>query len=169
MAEEEVVILEATPSEENFAPMEEETTLEEAQASEEEVEKALQEKSKKKLKLFVGLGVFILLAIITTIVLLVVFKKKPPPPPIAPPVVEEVIPKPQFSPSKLETMIKKANLLYEQGNKEDALKIYERIATFNEAISHYNIGVAKMKEHNFSEALESFKKAIQNREHIAAP
>ncbi len=165
MAEEEVVILEATPSEENFAPMEEETTLEEAQASEEEVEKALQEKSKKKLKLFVGLGVFILLAIITTIVLLVVFKKKPPPPPIAPPVVEEVIPKPQFSPSKLETMIKKANLLYEQGNKEDALKIYERIATFNEAISHYNIGVAKMKEHNFSEALESFKKAIQNREH----
>jgi len=164
MAEEEVVILEGTPSEENFAPMEEETSPDETLASEEE-EKALKQKSKKKLMLFVGLGVFVLLTIIITIIMLIVFKKKPVPPPIAPPVVEEVIPKPQFSPSKLETMIKKANLLYEQGNKDDALKIYERIATFNEAISYYNIGVAKMKENNFSEALESFKKAIQNREH----
>lgn len=165
MAEEEVVILEATPSEESFAPMEEESTLEEAAISSEEEEKALKAKSKKKLMLFVGIGVFVLLAIIITIVFLLFFKKKPTPPPAPQPVVENVIPKPQFSPSKLETMIKKANLLYEQGNKDEALKIYERIATFNEAISHYNIGVAKMKEQNFAEALESFKKAIQNKEH----
>ena len=70
----------------------------------------------------------------------------------------------QFSPSHLENMIKKANLLYEGGNKEEALKVYKRISTFNEAISHYNIGVAKIKESNFKEALESFKKAIDNEE-----
>lgn len=72
--------------------------------------------------------------------------------------------KSQFSPSKIENMIKKANVLYEKGDKDDALKIYE-IATFNEAISYYNIGVAKLKEQNFGEALEAFKKAIQNKEH----
>lgn len=165
MAEEEVVILEANPSEESFAPMEEESSLEETALAQEEEEKALKAKSKKKLMVFVGLGVFVLLAIIATIIFLVFFKKKPVPPPAPPPVVENVIPKPQFSPSKLETMIKKANVLYEQGNKDEALKIYERIATFNEAISYYNIGVAKMKEQNFTEALESFKKAIQNKEH----
>ncbi len=72
----------------------------------------------------------------------------------------------QFSPSRLENMIKKANLLYAGGNKEEALKVYKRISTFNEAISYYNIGVAKMKEKNFKDALSSFKKAIGNEEQI---
>ena len=71
---------------------------------------------------------------------------------------------PQFSPSHLENMIKKANVLYEGGNKKEALKIFKRISSFNEGISYYNIGVAKMKEENFEEALESFKKAIENEE-----
>lgn len=70
----------------------------------------------------------------------------------------------QFSPSNLENMIKKANLLYERGNKNEALKVYKRIATFNEAISYYNIGVAQLKEKNYEKALESFKKAIANGE-----
>ena len=70
----------------------------------------------------------------------------------------------QFSPSHLENMIKKANILYEGGNKEEALRIYKKISAFNEGISYYNIGVAKMKEDNFQDALESFKKAIENEE-----
>lgn len=70
----------------------------------------------------------------------------------------------QFSPSRLENMIKKANVLYEGGNRQEALKIYEQIATFNEAISFYNIGVAQMKDKNYKDALKSFKKAIQNQE-----
>jgi len=70
----------------------------------------------------------------------------------------------QFSPSHLENMIKKANLLYERGNKEEALNVYKRISTFNEAISYYNIGVAKLKEKNYQGALDSFKKAIDNGE-----
>jgi tetratricopeptide (TPR) repeat protein len=69
-----------------------------------------------------------------------------------------------FSPSNLENMIKKANLLYERGDKNEALKVYEKIATFNEAISYYNMGVAKLKEKNYKEALDSFKKAINNGE-----
>ena len=163
MAEEEVVILEASALDENFAPMQDEGALEEAAAEklEEENAKRLQEKEKKKRTLLIlGGAVFLLLITIGLIVALMTKKEPIPEPVVLEETTEEVIPKPQFSPSKLETMIKKANLLYEQGNKEDALKIYEHIATFNEAISFYNIGVAKMKEQNFSEALEAFKNAL---------
>lgn len=67
-------------------------------------------------------------------------------------------------PSELEFMIKKANLLYEKGNKVEALKLFERISSYSEAISNYNLGVAKMKEEDYTSALDSFKKAIKNAE-----
>jgi len=167
MAEEEVVILEASPNtEENFAPMEDEVQVEELnEVSAQEKELAQKGKSKKKLILIVAIGGVLLLGIIIALFVLILSKKEPPVQAIVPVIEEKVIPKPPFSPSKLEPMIQKANLLYERGDKNEALKIYEQIATFNEAISFYNIGVAKMREKNFLEALEAFKKAIQNREH----
>jgi len=167
MAEEEVVILEASPNtEENFAPMEDEVQVEELnEVSAQEKELVQKGKSKKKLILIVAIGGVLLLGIIIALFVLILSKKEPPAQAIVPVIEEKVIPKPPFSPSKLEPMIQKANLLYERGDKSEALKIYEQIATFNEAISFYNIGVAKMREKNFLEALEAFKKAIQNREH----
>ena len=176
MAEEEVVILEAADSsldggsaEEGFAPIEEENsedTADAASASELEEEEQ-KKKNKKKLLLLLIAGGVILLAIIIALVVIIKHKKSQATkaPIVAEQAVEKPIVKEQFSPSKIEGMIKKAHLLYEQGNKDDALKIYEKIATFNEAISYYNIGVAKLKEQNFAEALEAFKKAIQNKEH----
>lgn len=171
MAEEEVIILEADASsndaEESFAPIEEERT-DEITASEVLPlnQEFVQQKSKKKLIILLIAGVILLLGIIVTLLLILNSKKETP---ITPTVVEKEEEKPyikeQFSPSKLDSLIKKAHLLYEQGNKDEALKIYEKIATFNEAISFYNIGVAKLKEQNFPEALEAFKKAIQNKEH----
>ncbi|KFL34058.1 MULTISPECIES: tetratricopeptide repeat protein [unclassified Sulfurospirillum] len=168
---EEVVILEADPlstsEDEGFAPITEEGAEETATASviqnEEDEQKR---KSKKKLLILLILGSLLLLGIIIAIVIIINTKNRAANAPVA---IAQVVEKPaikeQFSPSKLEGMIKKAHLLYEQGNKDDALKIYEKIATFNEAISYYNIGVAKLKEQNFPEALEAFKKAIQNKEH----
>ena len=167
MAEEEIIILEAGAEEEGLSLIEDEILLEDeaAQKEEEKNQEISKVKSKKRMILLSLLGIVILLGIIVAIVIKSL-TKEPAPIALEPEVVApKELPKPQFSPSKLETMIKKANLLYEQGNKDDALKIYERIATFNEAISFYNIGVAKMKEQNFTEALESFKKAIQNKEH----
>lgn len=172
MAEEEVVIVEADPSsalsvvEEGFAPIEEESADETAAASAafDEVEEQ-KGKSKRKLLLLLILGAVLLLGIIITLVVIIKNKNKIPEPVVIEKTVEKPVVKEQFSPSKLDGMIKKAHLLYEQGNKDDALKIYEKIATFNEAISYYNMGVAKLKEQNFPEALEAFKKAIQNKEH----
>ena len=161
--EEEVVILEA--SDENFAPIEDENQ-EDAKSSQEAEQTQERGKAKKKLALLLVLGSVLLLIIVIILVLLFKNKNHPIEAPLEiPKVVEKQVQKEQFSPSKIENMIKKANVLYEKGDKDDALKIYERIATFNEAISYYNIGVAKLKEQNFGEALEAFKKAIQNKEH----
>ncbi|MEA2111749.1 MAG: hypothetical protein U9P71_06850 [Campylobacterota bacterium] len=66
--------------------------------------------------------------------------------------------------SRLEKMIAKANTLYSNGDKENALLLYEKIAEFSEAISQYNLGVAQLKENNFLEALKNFNKAIKNGE-----
>lgn len=70
----------------------------------------------------------------------------------------------QFKSQKLDLMVAKANALYENGNKNEALKIYENIAKYNESFSHYNLGVSRMKQLNYKEALESFQKALENNE-----
>ncbi len=67
--------------------------------------------------------------------------------------------------TKLEDMIKKANILYSQGKKREALNLYEHIANFSKSISYYNLGVAQMKKFQYKDALKSFQTAITNQEH----
>lgn len=69
-------------------------------------------------------------------------------------------------PSELEIMIKKANLLYSQGNKKEALHLFKQIATHSESISFYNLGVARMKNEQYQSALNAFKKAIAQNDRI---
>jgi len=68
--------------------------------------------------------------------------------------------------SQVEELVQKANLLYQNGDKREALKIYGRIATYNASLSYYNLGVARVKKGNYKKAIEAFDKAIQNKEHI---
>lgn len=70
----------------------------------------------------------------------------------------------KFEMTKIDGMIQKANALYLRGEREQALRIYEQIAVYSESLSNYNLGVAKMNQHNYQEALESFKKAIASNE-----
>lgn len=65
---------------------------------------------------------------------------------------------------RISSMIQKANALYLKGEVEQALKVYEQVAVYNESLSNYNLGVSRMSENRFQEALESFKKAIVNGE-----
>ena len=69
-------------------------------------------------------------------------------------------------PSQLEIMIKKANLLYSQGNKKEALHLFKQIATHSESISFYNLGVARMKNEQYQPALDAFKKAIAQNDRV---
>jgi Flp pilus assembly protein TadD len=68
--------------------------------------------------------------------------------------------------SQVEELVKKANFLYQQGDKNEALKIYGRIATYNASLSYYNLGVARAKKDQCLEAVDAFDRAIQNLEHI---
>lgn len=72
--------------------------------------------------------------------------------------------KPVIEPSKLEKLISKANYLYSTGEKEKALTLYENIAQYSQAISLYNLGVAQMKNKQYSLALKTFQNAILNDE-----
>ncbi len=69
-------------------------------------------------------------------------------------------------PSQLEVMIKKANLLYSQGNKKEALHLFKQIAVHSESISFYNLGVARMKNGQFELARKAFKKAIAQNDKV---
>jgi tetratricopeptide (TPR) repeat protein len=69
-----------------------------------------------------------------------------------------------IEPSQLENMIERANYLYANGNATDALKLYEKIALYSEAISQYNLGVVQLKEGEHKAALENFKRSIANSE-----
>ncbi|MDX9813462.1 MAG: hypothetical protein WC144_03640 [Sulfurimonas sp.] len=72
--------------------------------------------------------------------------------------------KPSIKPSNVEKMIAKANYLYSKGSKDEALVIYKDIATYSEAISAYNLGVAQLKEKSFESARANFQRAIDNNE-----
>lgn len=69
-----------------------------------------------------------------------------------------------IEPSALENMIERANYLYANGNQAEALKLYEKIALYSEAISQYNLGVVQLKEGDYQGALDNFKRSIDNSE-----
>ncbi len=64
--------------------------------------------------------------------------------------------------TEIHRMITKANILYDMGNKKEALDIFDRISSLSESTSNYNLGVLQMSEKNYESALESFKKALNN-------
>ncbi len=119
-------------------------------------------KSKKIVFIVLGLLVFLVLLII---ILVIIFKKEPSKTKAS---SEDIVTeieeksKKKITPSKLENMIAKANYLYQSGQKAKALRLYEYIAEYSEAISSYNLGVARMKKKQYKEAVESFNKAIAN-------
>ena len=179
--DENVVILEEAEFEqdEETAPLEEQdsgdseymVSLDELEPVAPEQPAEVQEVGKKsKKKLFVIGGAVGVLALILTVILFLVFKSDKKPPIDERQIVkdiEEHYESQKFGSSKIDDMIAKANLLYEKGNKFEALKIYENIAIYNQSLSSYNLGVSQMRQGKFKEALESFKKAIANDENVA--
>jgi predicted Zn-dependent protease len=124
-----------------------------------------EELRKKKLLIFGGAGIGLLLIIIISIVLLLKPTEKEVP--MSMNFIDKKLEKKTtipIEPSKLENMISKANYLYTNGSKDEALSIYEKIALYSEAISFYNLGVAQLKNKQYKMALETFKKAITSDE-----
>ena len=149
-----------------------ETPTEESEESKEEEPTAETQTPKNNKKLFIIVAVAggTLLLLIIVLIVLLLTKSDTPKSIDAANLAKEIEQKfePQkFGGSQIDDMIQKANLLYEKGNKFEALKIYENIALYNEGLSNYNLGVSQMKQQKYAEALESFKRAIANNENIA--
>lgn len=174
--QQEVVIQEKDPNE-DIIPIE--SSDERAKAQKQETkEKTPQEsegvKSKfkltKKLLILIGASILIFILLITALIVAFSGSDEPEsqvieleePKLITPPTITQ-----KFQSSKIDSMLIKANKLYESGNKAEALKIYENIAVYNESLSNYNLGVSKMNQGLFKDAINSFKDAIANNENIA--
>jgi tetratricopeptide (TPR) repeat protein len=126
-----------------------------------------EEAKKKKIILFGGIAIIVVLLIALTVVLLTLKSTKDHKKININLINQKILQsqkKERLTPSKLENMIAKANYLYTNGSKEKALSLYEQIASYSEAISEYNLGVAQMKEHQYKLALKTFQKAITNNE-----
>ena len=123
---------------------------------------------KDKKKLFIIIGAVSIVIIILIIIIVLVVKKSKKESTISTfgnieKKLKEDKVKP-IQPSKLENMIAKANYLYQNGSKDKALSLYEKIAVYSEAISLYNLGVAQLKNKQYKTALSTFQKAIRNDE-----
>jgi tetratricopeptide (TPR) repeat protein len=124
----------------------------------------------KKL-IFAIIGVLVLLVIIAVVLVLFVFNKdeevvQPKDNNSTKKIVNKIKPAESLPKTKVDAMIKDANELYATGKKAEALEIYEKVSAYNESISHYNMGVALMKEKNYKDALESFKTALTYKDNL---
>lgn len=174
--QQEVVIQEKDPNE-DIIPIESSDERAKAQKQETKEEKPQESegvKSKfkltKKLLMLIGASILIFILLITVLIMAFSGSDEPEsqvieleePKLITPPTITQ-----KFQSSKIDSMLIKANKLYESGNKAEALKIYENIAVYNESLSNYNLGVSKMNQGLFKDAINSFKDAIANNENIA--
>lgn len=75
--------------------------------------------------------------------------------------------RPKVDDAELGNMIKKANILYTQGDKLEALEIFKNIATYLQSLAYYNLGVIKLKEGDYKGAISSFDGAINAGEDIS--
>ena len=121
----------------------------------------------KKKKLIVFGGIALALILVIAIVGLLILKPSNKADVISTDFIEERLDEKKIikiEPSQLENMIAKANYLYANGSKDEALYLYEKIAIYSEAISQYNLGVAQLKDEQYELALSTFQKAIKNDE-----
>ncbi|HEG5679724.1 TPA: tetratricopeptide repeat protein [Campylobacter coli] len=123
----------------------------------------------RKFMSLVGLSLGIICILVFTLFYLTFNEGKVKPDIIASKPIEQPVVKPDESynyndMARVDGMIQKANALYLKGEVEQALKVYEQIAIYNESLSNYNLGVSQMNEGKFDEAFDSFKKAIANGE-----
>lgn len=84
------------------------------------------------------------------------------------PNIPEITKKPPIVDNKnLENMIQKADMLYKTGDKQEALMLFNQIATYAKAIANYNLGVINAKSKDYQKSIEYYDKAIAAGEDVA--
>lgn len=84
------------------------------------------------------------------------------------PIIPDVTTKPPIVDNKnLEGMIQKADMLYKTGDKQEALMLFNQIATYAKSIANYNLGVINAKSKDYQRSIEYYDKAIAAGEDVA--
>jgi tetratricopeptide (TPR) repeat protein len=127
---------------------------------------------KKKSKLFYLIIILLLITIILLLILaaVVIIKKKKsstPKPQEIEKIAKKLEKKHLIKKDEIKELIKRATILYQKGEKDKALQILNKLSSFSEALSYYNLGVIKLEEKNYKKALEYFAKAIKNKDNRA--
>ena len=73
---------------------------------------------------------------------------------------------PVIDDENLEEMIKKADLMYKTGNKQEALLLFNQIAAYSKAIANYNLGVINARSQDYKKSLQYYDEAIRAGEDI---
>lgn len=73
----------------------------------------------------------------------------------------------QKADGELALLVQKANILYNNGNIEDALDLFEKIAVYSQSLANYNFGVIQLDEKKYEDALQSFQKAIDTGDDVS--
>ena len=126
---------------------------------------------KKKNKLFYLIIILLLITIILLLILAAVVITKKKSLATKPQEIEKIAKKLEkkhlIKKDEIKELIKRATILYQKGEKNKALQILNKLSSFSEALSYYNLGVIKLEEKNYKKALEYFAKAIKNKDNRA--
>ena len=155
-------------AEEEFLNLDDEDTPEEELAdAPSEVEEKLDKEQNNKLLYIVIIILMIAVIIVSGIFFYLYTQKqqKQNPEVNATAIVKKVIEKeaPKKANTQVQLWLKEARNLFMSGEKEKALALYQKIARYNEALSYFNIGVAHLKDGNYTAAIKAFDKASYDR------
>lgn len=156
MADEQTIVLEEglnTLNDSGISSLSEPATTEQSDTQEVNVETS----KKKKLILFTSLGIVLLIIIGVVIFFLTRHKEEPKKVQHTEKSNTTQSQNVKLTPLQIEEIIQKANLLYQRGEKQQAIALYAQI----ESISYYNMGVAKMQEESYDEAIDAFENSLR--------
>ena len=67
----------------------------------------------------------------------------------------------------LNSLIIKANMLYANGDKKEALSVFDRINIFSQSLASYNLGVMQVEQKDYQAALNTFDRSINIGEDVS--
>ncbi len=62
---------------------------------------------------------------------------------------------------ELSKLMKKAGILYENGRVDEALQLFKRISLYSQSLADYNLGVIRIGERRYKDAIENFRQSIE--------
>ncbi|BCZ18512.1 Anaphase-promoting protein [Helicobacter sp. NHP19-012] len=61
---------------------------------------------------------------------------------------------------QVNTLIKKAEILYNHGQIDESLQVFSNISNISSSIANHNLGVIRMRKHDYAGALQAFNDAL---------